>query len=329
MNWKLLDCDVGASSAYIPKHKSIAAALLGAVGGMAASVLQNEANEERDYQQFKYQQQLMREQNYYNSAPQQRQRLEMAGINPALAMSQGHFGTATSTPSVPQHTPVDYSALGAGMTAAGSQVLQSLQIDAQNRNLEADTEIKRQQAMTQYSRDMANIQKTLSEENLSNAQRYMLNEQLYQLKDMYDLTKAQNYAQLQNVMSQSALNNQLKLAKALEMELSQKRFFMDKRLTDAQITAISQQISESVARIRQTDESLSLNAKAIANDVVHAMNQDAAAFENIGLSKETISSEKFRNYVGAAAAPIIGAVGTAAAVKWRLGVPPHIKGFMR
>lgn len=327
MNWKVLDYDVGGLTAYIPRRHDYIGAVIGAVGGLASSVLQNEVNEERDYQQFQYQQQLMREMNHYNSAPEQRKRLEQAGINAALAFSQGHTGAVGSTPSVPQHTPADFSALGAGFRDAGALLLQSRQVEAQNRNLDADTEIKNQQAMTQYSRDMAEIQKILAEENLSKSRRYLLEEQLYQLKDMYDLTKAKNYSELQNVISQTALNEQMRIAKAVEIDLSQKRFMLDKRLSEAQISAISQQIAESVARIRQTDESLAQNAKAIANDVIHNMNQDASAFENIGLSKELIGSEKFRNYVGSATSAIIGAVGTAAAVKWRFGVPPHIRGF--
>lgn len=327
MNLKVFDNDVGGFPAYIPRFKPWLGAAVSALGGIAGSVMQNIENENRDDQQFERQLYLMREQNNYNSAPEQRKRLEEAGVNPLLAFGSGNTGAVGSTPSVPQHTPVSYNELGAGMIAAGSQVLQSQQIEAQNRNLDADTEIKRQQAMTQYSRDMANLQKTLAEENLSKGQYYFLSEQLYQLKDMYDLVKANNYAQLQQTLSVTALNHQMKLAKAFEMELANKRYFLDKALNDSQRAAIAQTIAESVARIQQTNRSLDISERAVANEVIHAMNQDAAAFENLGISKEMMTSEKFKNYVSSVASPIIGLLG--GMTLGRFGAPVPIKGFGR
>lgn len=330
MNLKVLDNDVGGLPAYIPRFKPwlpVVGAAVSALGGIAGSVMQNIQNDERDEKQFERQLYLMDHANFINSAPEQRKRLEQAGVNPALAFANGNTGVASSTPSVPQHTPVSYSELGAGLSAAGSQVLQSQQIEAQNRNLDADTEIKRQQAMTQYSRDMADLQKTLAEENLSKGQYYFLSEQLYQLKDMYDLVKASNYAQLQQTMSVTALNNQIKLAKAFEMELANKRYFLDKALNDSQRAAIAQTIAESVARIQQTNRSLDISERAVANEVIHTMNQDSVAFENLGISKEMMTSEKFKNYISSVASPIIGLLG--GMTLGRFGAPIPIKGFGR
>lgn len=247
MNWKFLNRDIGESFAYIPQPKNsiLAGAAIGAgisaLGGLASSALQNAANANLDEENREWQELMWNKNNEYNKPINQRKRLEEAGINPALAFSSGNTGVASSASTPNQHAPADFSALGSGFQGAAGMLLQGQSIEAQNRNLDADTEIKAQIAMTQYARDMASLEESLSRGNLSKGQYYLVSEQLRQLKDMFELTKAHRYAEIENLSVQSDLNRQLKLAKALEMELSSKRFFLDKRLTDAQIAAIAQQ----------------------------------------------------------------------------------------
>ena len=114
----------------------IAAAAIGAgisaLGGLAASSLSNSANANLDNANRQWQERMWHEANAYNAPLEQRKRLEAAGINPALAFQNGNTGVAASSPTPNQHTPADYSALGAGISAAAQYYLQAKQADANN-----------------------------------------------------------------------------------------------------------------------------------------------------------------------------------------------------
>ena len=169
MNWKVLDNDVGGNSAYIPKEKRnpIAAAAIGAgisaIGGMLASSSQNSANASMDRETRQWQESMWHKNNEYNTPLNQRKRLEEAGINPALAFQNGNTGVASSAPNAINHTPVDYSALGAGLSQAGAMVLQAQNVEAQNELLKSQSEAQRIENQSLHLRRIAEWQKLKEE----------------------------------------------------------------------------------------------------------------------------------------------------------------------
>ena len=170
MNWKVLDNDVGGYSAYIPKEKNsaIGAAALGAgisvLGSLLSSSAQNSANASMDRETREWQEKMWSRNNEYNTPLNQRKRLEAAGINPALAFQNGNTGVASSTPSAVQHTPADYSSIGAGFSQAGQMILQAQNVAAQNELLKSQAEAQKIDNASLHLRRLAEWEKLKAEQ---------------------------------------------------------------------------------------------------------------------------------------------------------------------
>lgn len=91
---------------------------------MKINQMNNEFNERMLDKQLAFQQDMFDQTNEYNSAVNQRKRLEEAGLNPYLMMSGGNAGTATamSGGSASAANPIPMQNLGASMTQGASAV---------------------------------------------------------------------------------------------------------------------------------------------------------------------------------------------------------------
>lgn len=90
-----------------------------------------------------YQRQLdfWNRQNEYNLPVNQMQRLQAAGLNPNLVYGSGATTMSAQLSSVKASSPE----LGSGIAAAGNLVAQTALLNAQRKNIEADTELKKQE----------------------------------------------------------------------------------------------------------------------------------------------------------------------------------------
>lgn len=96
----------------------------------------------------------------------------------------------------------------------------------------------------------------------------------------------------------------------LNMKLQQSLADSAISLNNAQKSALGSQIKlnlQEIAHIKNADQ---LSSAEVRQRVISMINQDASLFESLGMSKEMMASQKFKNYVGS----IVDAVGTAAAV---------------
>lgn len=215
MNWKVLDNDVGGNSAYIPKEKrsAIAAAALGAgisaLGGLLSSSAQNSANASMDRETRAWQENMWYKNNEYNTPVNQRKRLEEAGINPALAFQNGNTGVASSAPSAVNHTPADYSALGAGFSQAAMQLMQGQQVAAQTDLLKSQAEAQKIDNQTLHVRRLAEWQKLKEDARKTGSDTKWIDWQIDKDMAMYDAFRKKEYALIHNLETQSELNNAL------------------------------------------------------------------------------------------------------------------------
>lgn len=158
----------------------VAGALAGAGGSFLNSIFGNifgasQAQKNREFQermlnkQMDFSREMWQKSAEYNSADQQRARLEKAGMNPYMMMNGGSAGTASSVSagSAPsgataQYTPFDFAGAGSEVVSALSQ---NKVAKEQAENIAADTALKKIDALTQYDRNRMNLLKTAYENN--------------------------------------------------------------------------------------------------------------------------------------------------------------------
>ena len=109
--------------------------------------MNNAFNERMLEKQMRYNTQMWHAQNLYNSASQQRYRLEQAGLNPYMMMNGGDAGTASSASGItpPTATPVqvqplDYGQAFSRLASSVGDYYQVKNLDAQTKQIQSITE---------------------------------------------------------------------------------------------------------------------------------------------------------------------------------------------
>lgn len=135
---------------YYMSISSIAPSLISAAGSLAGGAIgafaQNSANETQMnmfHEQMRFNRDMIREQNAYNTPAAQRARYEEAGINPYLALGNISSGSQQSTmqaPNAPQIAPI--TQFGESLQAASQNSIRNL-IDLSQ--AQADIQIKEEQ----------------------------------------------------------------------------------------------------------------------------------------------------------------------------------------
>lgn len=184
------------------------------VNGLANGISQQKQNE----QNIKLQWDMMHYQNDYNKPINQMQRLKEAGINPHLAYSQGGIQNQSAQPVPQTHQAPQYN-------FDIQQVLQAKLLDAQIKNMNADTQQKI--ATTEQTQ----VTTSISRKDLDN----------YDVKFQADLKNVQSQTDVnlatydekrQNIINMISQNEEIK--NKIELLKSQKR------LTDEDINRVIQ-----------------------------------------------------------------------------------------
>lgn len=318
------------AAAIIPAAASLVGGAIDAFSQNAANKrnieMQRETNE-LNYRMFQEQnewnlQQWNRE-NEYNSPEAQAERLRAAGINPAYVFGNGSVSEASSiqsaspSPAVsPKMEPI----------RVGDQLAQGVYtgINAYNQSqlINAQTDEIRERAhglAIENDLKFAEISARIENMNLDNKTKSILRDILLATKhDEIALKRgsvAQQSAQTNKLIEETSY---LKCRQALESAKNAS----DIRLNDAQINALSEQIAQrwqeiAVAWQHVNIQKMSVQAQNayLGNLVIKMMNDVGATWEQLGISKDMVDSEKFKNYVGSAASAIIGILGSFGAGK--------------
>lgn len=299
---------IGATAA------SLAAAGIGAAGAIGSSIASNKGNsniaqqnnafnekmlqKQMDYNTEMYHQQLGDQWDFYNDAKQnswdmleynsasnQRQRLEAAGLNPYLMMNGGSAGTASvsngtsaTSPSAQGVTPptatpysADYSGIAQGLGLAMDQVLREPERDVKR----AEADNLRIEGKYKAAKMMAEIVQMRTQAKTQEG-RLALDKLIYSMnKDLASSQMAVNDQNIANMRAQNKLINvqtlladkQLSWMDAqMRMDLAQKT--ADIQLKYAQGALTRKQVDHEIAKIAETEVRTSLGIQEQTTNVL-------------------------------------------------------------
>ena len=212
------------------------------VNGLANAISQKKQNE----QNIQLQWDMMRYQNDYNKPINQMQRLKEAGINPHLAYSQGGIQNQSAAPVAQNHAAPQYN-------FDIQQVLQAKLLDAQIKNMNADTEQKK--ATTEQTQ----VTTSISKKELDNYdERFRAD--IEQTKSQTNINLATYDEKRQNIINLISQNEELQ--QKIELLKSQKKLTDEDINRVIQLTAVLQAQVELVREQTKTEQVKRSNIEA-------------------------------------------------------------------
>ena len=149
------------------------------VGSVASSLMGNSSNLKLAREQREWDYKMWKENNEYNTPQNQVKRLRDAGINPALALTNGSLqsGISQSTAGGQQAPQMDFSPIAQGVRNSVDLYQQKRFQDAQIENLNEQTVNQSIKNRYENQRQIIELDKLLADKNLSDSQReYYLQE---------------------------------------------------------------------------------------------------------------------------------------------------------
>lgn len=245
-----------------------ASSAIGGVIGLANSALQHKYNKELAEYQYDKQLEMWDRQNEYNSPTAQRQRLEEAGLNPALMYGHGTVSTGNAS-TMPQ-----YQQMGVDVSSNMLSAMQMLQMASNIRNIEADTEKKKVETGIgevdlKYREEIikADIENTLSGTAVNKQQLTNMIAELDNIKLQPALTVAMTDNYLQLVETNEKLGNKHD-AEAGLIILKQTLVPYEKSLMESQKNANDANATNNLA------SAANLNAKTVYQEWYNSFIQD-------------------------------------------------------
>lgn len=250
--------------------------------------------------------------NAYNTPEQQAARLKAAGINPAFVFGNGSVSEAgqissQSPPSLTAPHVDPYNPVPAASTAVDA----FLQSQMYNANIKNMHENERHLAIQNELDSMQLLDKVRSMRIDNNHKNALYDLLMTTFGDQQEAVKKNNAvldAQANSLLAQSA-------AVEIHSMLEQKQVASQLRLNERQMWQISQVVAQNWRHLAQEAERIGIDRMSVeaqnaffGQQAIHLINQDAAAFESIGIDKELLSSKKFSNYVGGTIGVALGSI---------------------
>lgn len=269
----------------------------------------NAMNERLFHESNVFSEKMWNKANEYNSPSAQVQRLINAGINPAFVMGNGSTAEASALQSAAA-PHMDAPVMNASVQPFDPSPYVHGAFTAAN----AFTKNQLDNAMADETRSRTsgnNVQNTIAlltmMDKVENSH-LDKEEKDIRMKILRDTWKDFVAISHGNVKQQEAQTDNLIQStasmKARDL-LAQQAHDLQVKLTDAQINGISSQIAlnaqsiaDMIQRLDIDRENAAAYRSALGNQVIHLLNQDSSVFEQLGISKELMSSEKFKNYLG-------------------------------
>lgn len=308
------------AAAIIPAAASLAGSAINSLTGSAANranvAMQRETNE-MNYRMFKEQNawnlaQWNRE-NVYNSPEQQALRLQRAGINPAYVFGNGSVSEASAlqsaSPNPAQSPHVEPINVGSQI-AEGAYTAVNAYMQSQLQNASID-EIRTRTAgqSIQNDLDLATLVNKIKVSNLDAKEKDFWLDYIKRTQEgrvaFENGKQREQQAQTDYLKQQTAY---LKCKQVLESFQTASNI----RLNNAQVDAISNSIAQNWQQIAIAWQHLDVSKMSVqaqnaylGNLVIKMANDTGFDWEKLGISKDMVTSEKFRNYVGSAASAVV------------------------
>ena len=245
-------------SAAISGAAALGSAILGASSSSASNRAASNLNKtNRDWnekmmdKENKWNLEQWKRENEYNSASQQRARLEAAGLNPYLMLNGGSAGTAQSISSAspgsasmsatPQ--PYDYSPLVNGSASAAQSLLQSRQLEQQDRLNQASIREANARAFTQeIFNKSAEVRNAWEIGNLINDGKDKAASAAFK-----QFQTEQGYAMLGGALQRQQIENQNLLQDRIESEARTTQIRFQAALSSAELSYLPQRVKSELA----------------------------------------------------------------------------------
>lgn len=307
------------------------------IGGLFGSSNQSKANEaniqmQRETNALQYRmfneanaftKEMWKAQNEYNTPENQAARLKAAGINPAFVFGNGSVseagGISSQSPPSLIAPHVDPYNIQPSVATGVDAFLQSQMQSAQIRNMHENE----RHLSIQNELDTMQMLDRVDSLRIDNKHKDLLRQFLF---DTFNAQKAgveKNNSYL-DALTENLMQNTIaqKVHAEMEFALGQSQL----NLNDRQMWSISQYVAQNWRALANDAQRIENERKQVGyygesiqgqnaylgNAAIHLMQQDAGYFEQIGISREMMDSEKFRNYVGTVMSGIGSFIGAGA-----------------
>ena len=227
--------------------------VLPGIGSVAASLITSSKNVQLAREQREWDYKMWKENNAYNTPSNQVKRLRDAGLNPGIAMMNGVMDSGLSSQSAGGQSPaqVDYNSLAEGLRQS-VDLFQNNQVrKAEVRSLDANTQATNIRNKTQLLRDLADLNKTISETSSNNAYKQYLIKQRDYLAKQIDAFDGRNEAEVQRIEQERRLLYEKEQTERVMRSVNQKLVQENIRLSKAQQSKLNADVKYVVESINQ------------------------------------------------------------------------------
>lgn len=311
--------------------------------------LAREANEQ-SMQIFNRNMDWLREQ-YYDTDKVRRdvQAYKAAGLNPyALAGNTATSVGSVGSPGMPDikvpnteagHVEpffLDTEPFQQAFTQGIDAYFQNQLIGSQSENVQADTQQKQIDNATRMMENISRIRLTMAEgdkmlidkdvseetKKSIRLQNKYLRKQIKVFSKQMSALASQPYKQNDVLDSQFEANMSQAAVNYMEMRAKQ----VGIELTQAQIYSVYESVKQAWQSVNNDSRLVNATEKEKAQAVISMVNRDAAEFESIGINRDLVGSQKWRNYITGAVEGLATGVGAYVGFRGLKG-PKAVKGF--
>lgn len=223
------------------------------IGSVAASLITNSKNVQLAREQREWDYKMWKENNEYNTPANQVKRLRDAGLNPGISMMNGVMDSGLSSQSPGGQSPaqVDYNPLAEGLRQS-TDLFQNNQVrKAEVRSLDANTQATNIRNKTQLLRDLADLNKTISETSSNNAYKEYLIKQRDYLAKQIDAFDGRNEAEVQRIEQERRLLYEQEQTERVMRSVNEKLVQENIRLSKANQAKLNADVKYVIESINQ------------------------------------------------------------------------------
>lgn len=232
---------------------AMAAAALPVLGSIASSLMNGVSNVLSMRSQRDYDLQSLREAREYNSPKNQKARLREAGINPALAMTNGMMSSGTMDQTSGGQSPMqyDFSPIAQGMRDSADLFLQRRYQNAQIDMLHQQTVNQSIKNKFENDRQIIELTKMLSEKGLTDENRKHIETVIDGLKKENVWIDKRNASMINRNDQEAALAHQKALTEDFMRDVNKRLAESNIKLNQAQISVFNQQVKMIAEEVTQ------------------------------------------------------------------------------
>lgn len=223
------------------------------IGSVAASLITSSKNVQLAREQREWDYKMWMRNNEYNSPANQVKRLRDAGLNPGISMMNGVIDSGLSSQSAGGQSPaqVDYNPLAEGLRQS-TDLFQNNQVrKAEVRSLDANTQATNIRNKTQLLRDLADLNKTISETSSNNVYKEYLIKQRDYLAKQIDAFDTRNEAEVNRIDQERRLLYEQEVTERTMRSVNEKLAQENVRLSKAQRVKLNADVKSVIESVNQ------------------------------------------------------------------------------